>query len=692
MGMVNAVVPHADLERTALDWGRRIVAKSPTAQRMLKYSFNLIDDGLVGQQLFAGETTRLAYMAEEAVEGRDAFLEKRDRRTSPASPGTSEGLSVQKVPTERREDAVIVEVIGGADERPEARVVDVDDLGRVRLALGEVTDEEAARGPRARRPRPAARRLDGVPGRRRRCGRPPNRGPTGEDWTRRWDEMIAAARADGPALGRRRQPARCPSRAPPGPEPSPRVIGGSDSSGHDVCCAQDDEVPRTDDRHPGAAAERRAVRATAEGRRRHPGRGRLEPAQQRPDRRPGARGQGRHLPPVALDARARARGGRRGSTSSRVPEDTGSLRGDLLALLRALDRAAGPAGARGGRDRRRGPLRRRPARRASTWPWCSRSTAAVTELGQRALEREEVLDAGAAAAARVGARGLLVAALHRHRRRRDGASTGSRGVVDDVLLPAAGWRRRCRGARVGLIGSGDRGRPRHARIAAVGIDSPAVEVGEHPVDERDRGADVVVALGRPAAWSRGRRRPTDRGHPDRRRHLGEHRPAGARRVVGRSPEAVGQLRRRAGRPTPRAGSARRPAAPACASSTSIIRRCAGLGRRAGVALDRAARGAGAVPSSVASRRARSRTAAAGPSTHCAAVGEEELFLAGEVVEDRLHGHAGRRGDVDDRHGVEAVAGRTASCPRRRSPRGRAPSRACGVVVAGGSLRSLTATE
>jgi naphthoate synthase len=78
MGMVNRVVPHADLERTALEWGRRIVAKSPTAQRMLKYSFNLIDDGLVGQQLFAGETTRLAYMAEEAVEGRDAFLEKRD--------------------------------------------------------------------------------------------------------------------------------------------------------------------------------------------------------------------------------------------------------------------------------------------------------------------------------------------------------------------------------------------------------------------------------------------------------------------------------------------------------------------------------------------------------------------------------------------------------------------------------------
>jgi naphthoate synthase len=71
-------VDHADLEREALEWGRKINAKSPTAQRMLKYSFNAIDDGLVGQQLFAGETTRLAYMTDEAVEGRDAFLEKRD--------------------------------------------------------------------------------------------------------------------------------------------------------------------------------------------------------------------------------------------------------------------------------------------------------------------------------------------------------------------------------------------------------------------------------------------------------------------------------------------------------------------------------------------------------------------------------------------------------------------------------------
>ena len=78
MGMVNAVIPHADLERVALDWGQVICAKSPTAQRMLKFAFNLVDDGLTGQQVFAGEATRLAYMTDEAVEGRDAFLEKRE--------------------------------------------------------------------------------------------------------------------------------------------------------------------------------------------------------------------------------------------------------------------------------------------------------------------------------------------------------------------------------------------------------------------------------------------------------------------------------------------------------------------------------------------------------------------------------------------------------------------------------------
>jgi naphthoate synthase len=83
MGAVNAVVPHAELEAAALQWGREICAKSPTSQRMLKYAFNLIDDGLVGQQLFAGETTRLAYMTDEALEGRDAFLEKRKPDYSP---------------------------------------------------------------------------------------------------------------------------------------------------------------------------------------------------------------------------------------------------------------------------------------------------------------------------------------------------------------------------------------------------------------------------------------------------------------------------------------------------------------------------------------------------------------------------------------------------------------------------------
>jgi naphthoate synthase len=83
MGAVNRAVPHAELEKTALEWGRLINAKSPTSQRMLKYSFNLIDDGLVGQQLFAGETTRLAYMTDEAQEGRDQFLEKREPDWSP---------------------------------------------------------------------------------------------------------------------------------------------------------------------------------------------------------------------------------------------------------------------------------------------------------------------------------------------------------------------------------------------------------------------------------------------------------------------------------------------------------------------------------------------------------------------------------------------------------------------------------
>ncbi|HET9076775.1 MAG TPA: 1,4-dihydroxy-2-naphthoyl-CoA synthase [Acidimicrobiales bacterium] len=77
MGAVNAVVPHDQLELTALQWAREINSKSPTAQRMVKFALNLIDDGLVGQQVFAGEATRLAYATDEAAEGRDSFLEKR---------------------------------------------------------------------------------------------------------------------------------------------------------------------------------------------------------------------------------------------------------------------------------------------------------------------------------------------------------------------------------------------------------------------------------------------------------------------------------------------------------------------------------------------------------------------------------------------------------------------------------------
>ena len=77
-GVVNAVVPHAQLEDEALQWASEICGKSPMAQRMAKYALNMVDDGMVGQQVFAGEATRLAYMTDEAVEGRDSFLEKRD--------------------------------------------------------------------------------------------------------------------------------------------------------------------------------------------------------------------------------------------------------------------------------------------------------------------------------------------------------------------------------------------------------------------------------------------------------------------------------------------------------------------------------------------------------------------------------------------------------------------------------------
>ena len=79
MGMVNLVTPHAELEKVALKWSAAINDKSPMSQRMIKYALNLVDDGLVGQQIFAGEATRLGYMTDEAQEGRDAFVEKRPK-------------------------------------------------------------------------------------------------------------------------------------------------------------------------------------------------------------------------------------------------------------------------------------------------------------------------------------------------------------------------------------------------------------------------------------------------------------------------------------------------------------------------------------------------------------------------------------------------------------------------------------
>ncbi len=78
MGAVNKVVPHEELEAEAIKMARTILSKSPTAIRMLKFAFNAVDDGMVGQQVFAGEATRLAYGTDEAVEGRDSFLQKRD--------------------------------------------------------------------------------------------------------------------------------------------------------------------------------------------------------------------------------------------------------------------------------------------------------------------------------------------------------------------------------------------------------------------------------------------------------------------------------------------------------------------------------------------------------------------------------------------------------------------------------------
>ena len=80
MGMVNAVVPHDKLEETAYQWAQEILQKSPTATKMVKFAFNLIDDGLIGQQVFAGEATRLAYMTDEAEEGKKCFFGKKEAK------------------------------------------------------------------------------------------------------------------------------------------------------------------------------------------------------------------------------------------------------------------------------------------------------------------------------------------------------------------------------------------------------------------------------------------------------------------------------------------------------------------------------------------------------------------------------------------------------------------------------------
>jgi naphthoate synthase len=77
MGLVNTVVPLAELESTTLDWCRRMLELSPTALRMLKCAFNADTDGLAGIQELAGNATALFYMTPEAQEGRDAFLERR---------------------------------------------------------------------------------------------------------------------------------------------------------------------------------------------------------------------------------------------------------------------------------------------------------------------------------------------------------------------------------------------------------------------------------------------------------------------------------------------------------------------------------------------------------------------------------------------------------------------------------------
>jgi naphthoate synthase len=77
MGLVNTVVPLAELENETVSWCREMLKNSPLALRLIKASMNAADDGLAGIQQLAGDATLLFYLSEEGQEGRDAYKEKR---------------------------------------------------------------------------------------------------------------------------------------------------------------------------------------------------------------------------------------------------------------------------------------------------------------------------------------------------------------------------------------------------------------------------------------------------------------------------------------------------------------------------------------------------------------------------------------------------------------------------------------